>query len=74
VLGVLADLPHKNCWTIADHAGDASPDGRQHLLTRAVWDADAVRDDLRAYLVEHGGGTVQGRRHCPRGLAAGAGL
>src|SRR5215216_4014028 len=25
----------------------------QHLLARAVWDADAVRDDVRALLVEH---------------------
>lgn len=36
VLGLLADLPRKNCWTIAEHAGDASPDGMQHLLGRAV--------------------------------------
>jgi SRSO17 transposase len=53
VLGLLADLPHKNCWTIAEHAGNPSPDGMQHLLSRAVWDEDGVRDDLRAYLVEH---------------------
>ena len=32
VLGLLADLPRKNCWTIAKHAGDATPDGMQHLL------------------------------------------
>ena len=53
VLGLLADLPRKNCWTIAEHAGDATPDGMQHLLGRAVWDHDGVRDDVRAYLVEH---------------------
>jgi SRSO17 transposase len=53
VLGLLADLPRKNCWTIAEHAGDASPDGMQHLLARAVWDHDGVRDDVRDYLVEH---------------------
>jgi SRSO17 transposase len=53
VLGLLADLPRKNCWTIAEYAGDASPDGMQYLLARAVWDQDAVRDDVRAYLVEH---------------------
>jgi SRSO17 transposase len=53
VLGLLADLPRKNCWTIAEHAGQASPDGMQHLLTGAVWDHDAVRDDVRDYLVEH---------------------
>jgi SRSO17 transposase len=53
VLGLLADLPRKNCWTIAEHAGDPSPDGMQHLLARAVWDEDMVRDDLRDYVVEH---------------------
>jgi SRSO17 transposase len=53
VLGLLADLPRKNCWTIAEHAGQASPDGLQHLLAGAVWDEHAVRDDVRALLVEH---------------------
>src|SRR3954469_10571953 len=53
VLGRLADLPRKNCWTIAEHAGDATPDGMQHLLARAVWDTDGVREDLRDYVVEH---------------------
>jgi SRSO17 transposase len=53
VLGLLADLPRKNCWTIAEHAGDPSPDGMQHLLARAVWDHNAIRDDVRAYVVEH---------------------
>jgi SRSO17 transposase len=53
VLGLLADLPRKNCWTIAEHAGNPNPDGMQHLLARAVWDEDAVRDDVRDYLVEH---------------------
>ncbi|CAM5429697.1 hypothetical protein SHIRM173S_00951 [Streptomyces hirsutus] len=49
----LADLPRKNCWTIAEWAGEATPDGMQHLLERAKWDADAVRDDLREYVVDH---------------------
>jgi SRSO17 transposase len=53
VLGLLADLPRKNCWTIAEHAGDTSPDGMQHLLGRAVWDHHAVRDDVRDYVVDH---------------------
>jgi SRSO17 transposase len=53
VRGLLGDLPRKNCWTLAEQAGDASPDAMQHLLARAVWDADAVRDDVRALLVEH---------------------
>jgi SRSO17 transposase len=53
VSGLLADLPRTNCWTIAEHAGDATPDGMQHLLARAAWDADQVRDDIRGYVVEH---------------------
>ncbi|WP_210583156.1 IS701 family transposase [Streptomyces sp. GESEQ-35] len=53
VSGLLSDLPRKNCWTLAEHAGDATPDGMQHLLHRAKWDADAIRDDIRAYVVEH---------------------
>ena len=35
VLGLLAELPRKNCRTIAEHAGDPSPDGMQHLVARA---------------------------------------
>ncbi|HEX4018791.1 MAG TPA: IS701 family transposase [Frankiaceae bacterium] len=50
MLGMLAPLERKNCWTIAEHRGDLSPDGLQHLLARARWDADAVRDDLRGYV------------------------
>jgi SRSO17 transposase len=53
VLGLLSDLRRKNCWTIAEAAGDATPDGMQHLLAAARWDAGAVRDDLREYVVEH---------------------
>jgi SRSO17 transposase len=53
LLGLLADLPGKNCWTIAEHAGDVSPDGMQHLLNRASIDTDGLRDDLRDYVVEH---------------------
>jgi SRSO17 transposase len=52
-LGLMSDLPGKNCWTIAEHAGHATPGGLQHLLARAVWDADGVRDDLRGYVREH---------------------
>ena len=53
VLGLLSGLRRKNCWTIAELAGDATPDGMQHLLAAARWDAGAVRDDVRAYVVEH---------------------
>lgn len=53
VLGLLSDLPRKNCWSIAEWAGETSPDGMQHLLGRAKWDADRVRDDVREYVLEH---------------------
>jgi SRSO17 transposase len=53
LLGLLAGLPRVNCWTIAEHAGESTPDGMQHLLARASWDTDGVRDDLRSYVVDH---------------------
>ena len=53
VLGLLAPLERKNSWTLAERAGESSPDGMQRLLTAADWDADAVRDDLRGYVVDH---------------------
>jgi hypothetical protein len=51
LLGMLAPLKCKNCWTIAEARGDMTPDGWQHLLARARWDADLVRDDLRGYVL-----------------------
>jgi SRSO17 transposase len=57
LFGLLADLPRKNCWTIAEHAGDPDPYGMQHLLARASWDTDGVRDDLRDYVITHLGDT-----------------
>ena len=53
VLGLLSGLRRKNCWTIAELSGDATPDGMHHLLAAARWDADAVRDDLRGYVIEY---------------------
>jgi SRSO17 transposase len=50
VLGLLADVETRSCWQLAEHAGDRSPHGMQRLLGEAVWDADAVRDDLRGYV------------------------
>jgi SRSO17 transposase len=52
MLGMLAPLERKNCWTIAEHRGEESPAALQHLLSRACWDADAVRDDLRGYVTD----------------------
>ena len=51
--GLLAPLERKNGWHLAEAAGDASPDGMQEFLARVHWDADALRDDLRAYVIEH---------------------
>jgi SRSO17 transposase len=53
VSGLVAGLERKNGWTLAEHAGEVCPDGMQRLLRRADWDVDGVRDDVRAYVVEH---------------------
>lgn len=50
IRGLLGDTQRKNAWQLAEHLGEATPDGVQHLLARAAWDADAVRDDLTAYV------------------------
>src|SRR5687767_2784479 len=54
--GLLSDTERKNGWQLAEHLGEATPDGVQHLLARADWDADAVRDELIGYVREHLGG------------------
>jgi SRSO17 transposase len=51
--GLLAPVERKNGWQLAEVAGDATPDGLQDFLSRMRWDADQVRDDLQAYVVEH---------------------
>jgi SRSO17 transposase len=51
--GLLSRAERKNSWQLAEVAGDATPYGLQHLLGRASWDADIVRDDLRSYVIEH---------------------
>src|SRR5918995_5449074 len=50
--GLLGQAMRKNGWQLAEAAGERTPHGMQELLDRAVWDADAVRDDLRAYVAE----------------------
>lgn len=50
ILGVLSAIESKNCWTMAELAGHGSPDKLQHLLSRAKWNADDIRDDLRHYV------------------------
>ena len=51
--GLLGNVGRKNGWQLAEHAGERTPDGMQRLLATAGWDPDLVRDDLRAYVVEH---------------------
>src|SRR5262245_51832328 len=51
--GLLSGTERNNGWQLADHRGDPTPDGVQHLLARAGWDAGAVRDDLTGYVAEH---------------------
>ena len=51
--GLLAPLERKNGWQLAEAVGDPTPDGVQDFLSRMRRDADAVRDDLRAYVAEH---------------------
>ena len=50
LLGLVSGLERKNGWTLAEFAGDATPDGMQRLLTSAVWDQDSVRDALGRYV------------------------
>jgi SRSO17 transposase len=52
LLAVLSDVDTRSCWQLAEQAGHASPHRMQRLLAEAVWDADAVRDDLRAFVVD----------------------
>src|SRR5258707_1240386 len=53
--GLLSPVERKNGWQLAEAVGDRTPYAIQHLLGRADWDPDAVRDDLRAYVIEHVG-------------------
>ena len=51
--GLLSDVSRKNCWSLAEQAGEARPDGMQRLLYQAVWDEDAARDTVRHFAVRH---------------------
>ena len=53
VSGLVAGLERKNGWTLAERAGETSPDGMQRLLRRADWDVGGVRDDVRDYVIGH---------------------
>jgi SRSO17 transposase len=51
--GLLSPAERKNSWQLAEISGEATPYAFQHLLRRALWDADAVRDALRWYILDH---------------------
>ena len=51
--GLVAGLERKNGWTLAERAGEVSPDGMQRLLRHADWDTREVRDDVRDYVIEN---------------------
>ena len=53
VRGLLSPVERKNGWQLAEFVGDQTPYALQHLLGRAIWDADKVRDDLRDYVLTH---------------------
>lgn len=53
VRALLAEVPRKNGWQLAEELGERNPHGVQRLLAEADWDEDAVRDELRRYVVEH---------------------
>ena len=50
VRGLLSELERKNGWTLAEGAGDKTPDGMQRLLNASPWDEAGVRDDLRGII------------------------
>ncbi len=51
--GLLGNVERKNGWQMAEELGEDGPRGVQRLLGEADWDEEAVRDDLRAYVMEH---------------------
>jgi SRSO17 transposase len=58
--GLLGEAERKNGWTLAEAAGEAGPQGMQRLLNFYAWDADGVRDDVRAMVVAALGDAQQG--------------
>jgi SRSO17 transposase len=51
--GLLSDERRKTGWMRAEAAGDPGPWRQQALLGRDCWEADALRDLVREYVVEH---------------------
>ncbi len=55
--GLLASVERKNGWQMAEELGEANAHGVQRLLEEADWDEEAVRDELRTYVIEQLGET-----------------
>jgi SRSO17 transposase len=51
VSALVSELPKRNGWTIAQHAGDRTPDRMQRLLNRASWDTLAAMSEVRRFAV-----------------------
>ena len=49
VSALVSDVPKRNGWSIAQRAGDRSPDRMQRLLNRASWDAVAAMSQVRRF-------------------------
>jgi SRSO17 transposase len=49
VSALVSESPRRNGWTIAQHAGDWSPDRMQRLLNRASWDTLAAMGEVRRF-------------------------
>jgi SRSO17 transposase len=58
--GLMGPVERKNGWQLAEYLHESGPQGVQRLLTTADWDAEAVRDSLRTYVVEHLGDAASG--------------
>ena len=50
--GLLGEERRKTGWMRAEAAGDPGPWRQQELLGRDRWDADALRDLVRDYVIE----------------------
>src|SRR3954447_26114158 len=51
--GLLAPLERKNSWTISEFTGELRSTAIQRFINLTPWDADTLRDDVRAYAMEY---------------------
>jgi SRSO17 transposase len=70
VSALVSDLPSRNGWSVAEHAGDRTPDRSQRLLSRASWDEAVAMSQVRKYAAA--GLDEAARRSRRRRMTAGA--